>query len=139
KVVPDMAPPPLSPASRSAEWLVATVAAFAATAGAPLSDDDIRMLKTPASQVAEHAEMRTQLTELNNRTVPLNRHAIDAAKAKGGVVQTEVRKGLRIPQDWAFHFETANDSHEMLLITSIMQSALGRNLLAGERRDWKSK
>lgn len=139
KVVPDMAPPPQSPATKSAEWLVTTIAAFGATIGQPLSDADMEMLKKPASQVAEHAEMRDQLMELNNRTVPLIRNAIDNAKSRGGVVLAEVRKGLRIPQDWAFHYETANDGHDMLLITSMMQSALGRNLLAGERRDWKSK
>ncbi|MBI2704056.1 MAG: triose-phosphate isomerase [Actinobacteria bacterium] len=139
KVVPDLAPPPQSPATRSAEWLVASLAAYAAATGQPLGDGDIEMLKTPASRVAEHAEMRDQLMELNNRTVPLIRHAIESAKNKGNVVQTEVRKGLRIPQDWAFHYGAANDGHEVLLIVSMMQSALGRNLLAGERRDWKSK
>ncbi len=139
KVVPDMPPPRKSPAEMSAEWLANTVAAFAAAAGNSMSDDDVKMLKTPASQVAEHSEMREQLTELNNRTVPLIRNAVDASKQSGSVVLTEVRKGLRIPQDWAFHFETASSATEMWLITSMMQSALGRNLLAGERRDWRSK
>lgn len=139
KVVPDMAPPPLSPSGRSVDWLVTAIGAHAAGGGQPLSSADETMLKTPASEVAEHSEMRAQLTELNNRVVPLIRTAIEASKTKGGIVLVEVRKGLRIPQDWAFHFETASDTHELTLVVSMMQSALGRNLLAGERRDWRSK
>jgi hypothetical protein len=46
---------------------------------------------------------------------------------------------LRIPQDWAYHLQIVTDAHQNWLVCSIMDAALNRNLLAGERRDWKSK
>jgi triosephosphate isomerase len=139
KVVPDLAPPPLSPADMSAEWLVNAIGAYAAQHDHALTDDDLTMLKTPSGDVAEHAEMRDKLGELHNRLVIVIRTAIDQSKTNNAVQQVEVRKGLRIPQDWAYHVQIVTDAHQTWLVTSIMESALGRNLLAGERRDWRSK
>jgi triosephosphate isomerase len=139
KVVPDMEVPEPSAADKAAEWIVMQLALHSATVGEPLSDVDLVLLRTPAIDVAEHPEHRTKMTELNNRVVPLTRGAIEAAKQSGGVVQVEVRKGLKIPQDWAYHCKAVKDANQGWMVTTFVHSALGRNVLAGERRDWKSK
>jgi triosephosphate isomerase len=139
KVVPDLAPPPLSPADMSAEWLVNAAAAFGAAAGQPLSDDDLTILKSPSEAVSEHADLRDKLGELHNRLVIVIRNGIDGTKQSGTVQQVELRKGLRVPQDWAYHLGVVREAHQGWLVCSIVEAALGRNLLAGERRDWRSK
>jgi triosephosphate isomerase len=139
KVVPDLAPPPLSPADMSAEWLVNAIAAFASAGGQPLSDDDLTMLKSSNDAVSEHAELRDKLGELHNRLVIVIRNGIDGTKQSPTVQQVELRKGLRVPQDWAYHLGVVREAHQGWLVCSITEAALGRNLLAGERRDWRSK
>jgi hypothetical protein len=139
KVVEDMPVPEPSAADTSADWVVNNLALYSASVGEPLSAEDLERLRTPAGEFEEVADERAVLAELNNRVVGLARRAIDDAKQHSGIVHVEVRKGLRIPQDWAYHYQVMTESRQPWLVSAVMFAALNRNLMDGERRDWRSK
>jgi hypothetical protein len=121
----------------SAGWIIGQLADEAGLAGQPLSQDDLALLRLPVSQALGEVE-RPRVFALNNRLVPLARRRMDHAKAMGQPC-TKVRRGLRVPTDWHFHYTQIDVTEYPGVVSQIMQNVMLANSMAGEHDNWKSR
>lgn len=125
----------MSEEESSGTWLIHRIKEAAEASGARLTRAELDFLKTPMWELKDSD--RPKLLELNNRLVPLVRHAIEQDK-KGGATVLKVRRGLRVPEEWARHYSMVFQLQLPWALSGIMQNAVLQNPLAGETRKWKS-
>jgi triosephosphate isomerase len=128
----------VSAADQAAEWMIGAVVAQSASTPTPLTEDQVAMLRTPVGQQTEDREAQERRRDLNNQVVPLIRAAVDETRGPG-IQRVELRRGLSMPMEWALNYKLVIERRQPWLISAIAQMAFTRNLLANERRDWKSK
>jgi hypothetical protein len=124
-------------AEDSAGWIIGQLADEASLAGQPLSEDDLALLRLPVGLAVGEVE-RPRMFALNNRLVPLARRRMDRAKAMGQPC-TKVRRGLRVPTDWQFHYTQIRVTEYPGGVCQIMQNVMLANSMAGENDNWKSR
>lgn len=125
------------PVDDSADWIIKQLAEAANFVGQPLTNDDLELLHLPVA-LAEDDDKRPQIFALNNRLVPLARQRMDRAKAMGQPC-TKVRRGLRVPTDWYFHYTQMVESDYPGVISTVMQNVILANAMSGEQKYWTSK
>jgi hypothetical protein len=142
-------------ARQSAEWAIGKVKAEAEHQGDQLTEAQENLLRTdirtlgrvPSVLDLEDTPLemhplleRAALQALNNQVVNLVRAAIERDKASGAPV-IKVRRGLRVPTDWAEHYNRihAADASLPWVLGGILQNAMLQNPFAGERRPWRSR
>jgi len=125
------------PVDDSAEWIIGQIAEEAKLVGQPLSDDELTLLHLPAA-LADTGDKRPQILSLNNRLVALARQRMVHAKAMGQPC-TKVRRGLRVPTDWYYHYTRMVESQYSGVVASIMQNAMQANAMSGEQKNWTSR
>jgi hypothetical protein len=121
----------------SAEWIIGQLTEEAKLVGQPLSDDDIALLHLPVV-LAEGDDKRPAVFALNNRLVPLARQRMVRAKAMGQPC-TKVRRGLRVPADWYFHYTQIVGNAYPGVVSPIMHNVMLANAMSGEQKNWTSK
>jgi hypothetical protein len=123
-------------AEDSADWIIGQLADEAYQAGQPLTDADLAFLRLPVA-LAEAEDHRRLFFALNNELVPLARRRMDRTKAMGHPC-TKVRRGLRVPTDWQFHYQQLLAHDYPGVVAKIMQNAMLANTMAGEQQEWRS-
>jgi hypothetical protein len=123
-------------AADSAGWIIGQLADEARLAGEPLSEEDLALLRLPLAEAVGEVE-RPQVFALNNRLVPLARRRMDHAKAMGQPC-TKVRRGLRVPTDWHFHYTQLVETDYPGVLSQIMHNVMLANSMSGEHDNWKS-
>lgn len=119
----------------SARWLIDEIAKEASLQGNPLSEWDLRVLR---STFLDFEDNQRHLVEAShNLAVQLARSAMDRAK-ENGAETLEVRDGLVIPQIWEDHYETVYESEFPWLVSVVMQNAFLGNPFIGETEPWDS-
>ncbi len=122
----------------SAEWLLIALAEEGRLTGDPLTESEVRMLRTPIQILAEGGAAREQSVVLNNKVVRLARSAMQRAKA-AGVPTVEARRNLRIPADWFRHYTVIFTNNLDWFLSGTLQNAMLENPVAGETTPWESK
>jgi hypothetical protein len=123
---------------QSAEWLIQAIRREGALAGDPLTDDEVRMLRTSVPSLLAGGGDREQFARLNNKVVRLARSAMQRAKAAGAPT-VEARPRLRIPSDWFRHYMVIFTSNLDWILSAMLQNAMMANPLADETTPWESR
>jgi len=123
---------------QSGEWLLRAVRQEGALAGDVLTDDDVRMLKTPIPNLLGGGVDLEHFRRLNNKVVRLARSAMERSKATGAPT-TEARRNLRIPTDWFEHYTVIYTSNLDWALSGALQNAMMANPFAGETSPWESR
>ena len=101
----------------SAEWLLGALRGEAVLDGESLTTEELRMLRTPVSELSSRNVDRELLQALNDRVVRLARSAIERANRLAKPTVT-ARPGLRIPADWDRHYKVIFTGNIAAKITS---------------------
>ncbi len=125
------------PVDASAEWIIGQLAEEAKLIGQPLTEDEIAFLHLPA-MLADTGDKRPQFIFLNNRLVGLARQRMVHAKAMGQPC-TKVRRGLRVPTDWYYHYTRIVENEYQGVVLQIMHNAMLANAMSGEQKNWTSR
>jgi hypothetical protein len=123
---------------QSAEWLIQAIRREGALEGDPLTDDEVRMLRTSVPSLLAGGGDRAQFARLNNKVVRLSRSAMQRAKAAGAPT-VEARPRLRIPADWFRHYTVIFTSNLDWILSGMLQNAMMANPLADETTPWESR
>lgn len=129
-------PQDLSTPDDAAMWLLNEVQSECVLRGRFLGDAETALLMTPFSDLEE--DDKPVVMEAVNALVPITRHRMDRAKARG-VPVVKVRRGHRVPQQWQDAYQKVYDANQPWVISFIVQTAMQKNPWAGERDLWKSK
>lgn len=119
----------------SANWLIDEITKEAKLQGSPLSDWDLRVLRSPITDFQDNERHLVEAT--HNLAVNLARSAIERAKDQG-LETLEVREGLVIPQIWEDHYETVYESELPWMVSLVMQNAFLGNPFVDETEPWNS-
>jgi len=125
-------------AEQSGEWLLQAIRREGMLAGDPLTDEEVRMLKTPIPSLFADGVDREQFRRLNNKVVRLARSAMDRAKAARAPT-TEARRNLRIPTDWFQHYTVIFTNKLDWALSGALQNAMTVNPFADETSPWESR
>ena len=120
----------------SAEWLLGALRGEAVLDGESLTTEELRMLRTPVSELSSRNVDRELLQALNDRVVRLARSAIERANRLAKPTVT-ARPGLRIPADWDRHYKVIFTGNLEWVLSGMLQNAMIGNI--GETAPWESR
>lgn len=126
-------------ASESASWVIGNVKQAAADAGRPLTESEVKFLRTPVFEVMKAGPPDDTQIGFSIRIVNLIRSAIESDKASSRCQMVKARRGLTLPITWADAYRMIYESNLPWMISGLLQNALLGDPLQGERKPWKSK
>jgi hypothetical protein len=121
---------------QSAEWLLEAIRREGAVSGAPLTTEELQMLRTPVPELFSLNLDREQFRALNDKVVRLARSGMERAKAAGAPTVV-ARPRLRIPADWFRHYTAIFSSNLDWVLSGVLQNAMIAN--PGETAPWESR
>ncbi len=123
---------------QSGEWLLQAVRQEGALISDPLTEAEVRMLKTSVPSLFAGGLDRDQFRGLNNKVVRLARSAMDRGKV-ARVPTVEARPKLRIPADWFHHYTVIFTNNLDWVLSGALQNAMMANPFADETSPWESR